>query len=168
MKKLIYILLLLTLTAYADSYNADVIGEGFIDSHINFNDLGTDFRSSEGEFGIGIQLKETSLFSGAELYNSSDGVYRSWGKIGGVSHSVSLMNVQKMYGTSVFSFEENVLEDGINETTGSFISGQSQLNITYTGYGIEKVRGVSEKNTPLEIGTTRANGTITITSGMVI
>jgi len=165
MKKLILtILFLLISIVYAEnSYNADVIGEGSIDSHINFNDLGTDFRTSEGEFGIGIQLKETSLFSGAELCNSSDGTYRSWGKIGGVSHSISLSNVQKMYGTSTFNFE-----DGINETTGSFVSGQSQLNITYIGYGVEKVREVTENNKPLEIGTTRANGTITITSGMVI
>jgi len=167
----LFISLLLLPSTVADRYESDIIGDGAISSYVNFNDLGTYFRTSQGQFGLGVQLTDSTLFSGAELYNSSDGVYRSWGKIGEVSHSIALSNLLEMYGTSVFAFELNPINDTVDQTVESFYTGQTAMNINYTGYGVEKVRGVtigSKGNKPLEIGTVRANGTIQVNSKVII
>lgn len=156
----------------AADYSSNIIGEGAINSYTNFNDYGSTFRTSEGNYSLGILKKGDTFFSGVELLDSSDGNYGFWGVIGNRSHSFTISKASEIYVDSTLQLEEKNVYDSVGQITESYLGGQSKVNATFIGYGVEKIRGIEENYCsgakPIELGTKRMMGTIQITSEMVV
>jgi len=154
-------------------YSTNIIGEGSLSSYSNFGNCGSSFRTSDGEFGIGILQKDNGFFSGAELVNSSsNGNYKFWGVFDNGSQTIDISRANNIYAVSNFGLEEKVTYDTAGQKLSSYLGGQTSINASFTGYGVEKIRGVKTdecgRNRPLELETVRGNGTIQITSEWVV
>ena len=156
----------------AADYSTNIFGEGSISSYTNFDDYGSTFRTSEGNYSLGILKKGDTFSSGVELLDSSDGNYGFWGIIGNRSHSFTISKASEIYAVSTLQLEEKNVYDSVGQITESYLGGQSKVNATFIGYGVEKIRGVKEDccsgSKPIELGTKRMMGTIQITSEMVV
>ena len=170
---LVLLLLLSTSNIKADSYSQDIVGFGTCNSDVTINGLKDNMRTENGEFAIGRQFKiegdDSYLFSGFQVENGTKTSFISSGNLGNLSHSINIRDATDLYATSEYLVEGRTVQDSVDETVSTFISGQSILNLTFiNGTSQEKVRGVTFRNckglSPDFVSTTDLNGTFTIRS----
>ncbi len=160
--------------AGADTYNQDVVGYGKVFSDFRLGDyLGDVIRGDGTGIEIGRQVNTTDtqdkVFSGFRM-NGSDGTFRVWGMMGGVSHSLSINDATAIDATAAFRSTTTDTLDSIDEVNGTISGGVSVIKANFTGNAEEEVIGLSGglHSRPVKLGETELKGTFHIESGVTV
>lgn len=176
MKKIIWLVCISLIgMAGADTYNQDVVGEGKVFSDFRLDDsLGDVIRGAGTGIEIGRQVtageSEDKIFSGFRM-NGSDGTFRVWGRMGGVSHSLSIGDATSIDATAAFGLTNTNTYDTVDEVNGTVSGGMSVIRANFTGSAEEEIVGLStgcKGAKPLKLGETKLQGTFQINSGVTV
>ena len=175
MKK-IFLLICIALVgmAGADTYNQDVVGDGKVFSDFRLGDsLGDVIRGDGTGIEIGRQVtageSEDKIFSGFRM-TGEGGTFRAWGRMGGVSHSLSIRDATSINATAAFRSTTTETKDIVDQTNGTVKSGASVIKANFTGNAEEEVIGLSGgiHSRPVKLGETELKGTFRIESGVTV
>ena len=175
MKK-IFLLICIALVgmAGADTYKQDVVGDGKVFSDFRLGDsLGDVIRGDGTGIEIGRQVtaggSEDKIFSGFRM-NGSGGTFRAWGRMGGVSHSLSIRDATAIDATAAFRSTTTETKDIVDQTNGTVKGGASVIKANFTGNAEEEVIGLSGgiHSRPVKLGETELKGTFRIESGVTV
>ncbi len=174
MKIIVAIILLMVGMAGADTYNQDVTGEGKVFSDFRLGDSLGDVIRGEGtgiEIGRQVNTNDTQdkIFSGFRM-NGSDGTFRVWGMMGGVSHSLSINDATEIDATAAFRSTTTETFDSTDEVNGTLSGGVSVIKANFTGEADEEIIGLSggPHSRPVKLGETEMKGTFQISSGVTV
>ncbi len=168
---LLSVFLIACFNGSASTFSQDIVGDGSITSSIHFGDVGNFVRAESGSFAVGNKLtvEENSLgwYSGFNLENGSDGSYRVWGRIGDTSHSININDASGIYMIGQYYATGNMSND--MDVNGEYVNGgQTSISGNFTGSSVEKIRAESENGKPIDLSTTRLDGTFEINSEVKI
>lgn len=160
--------------AGADTYNQDVMGEGKVFSDFRLGDsLGDVIRGDGTGIEIGRQVTagelEDKIFSGFRMTGEA-GTFRAWGRMGGVSHSLSINDATAIDATAAFRSTTTETFDSTDEVNGTVSGGVSVIKANFTGNAEEEVIGLSGglHSRPVKLGETELKGTFHIESGVTV
>jgi hypothetical protein len=158
----------------ADTYNQDVVGEGKVFSDFRLGDsLGDVIRGDGAGIEIGRQVtageSENKMFSGFRM-TGEGGTFRAWGRMGGMSHSLSIRDAAAINATAAFRSTKIDTKDTVDQTNGTVSGGASVIKANFTGNAEEEVIGLSGgcRPHPVKLGETTLTGTFRIESGVTV
>lgn len=98
------------------------------------------------------------------------GTFRAWGRMGGVSHSLSIDDATAIDATAAFRSTTTDTLDSIDEVNGTVKGGVSVIKANFTGNAEEEVIGLSGglHSRPVKLGETELKGTFHIESGVTV